>query len=220
MALTTLVLAAAFALQPTGTFHGGESVARDGERWLALQPRTNGAELVSTTVRVQHVNDVVADGPDDRTGEEVSIAGGNEDRVVLLLRGTGLRAGQVTVARPIDPPKPLSDDAIDLPLGRTASRLRMQCTGATCRLVLTTGARAQTLLSMGGRRGDEGRLELGDDASPTLLFAGDLDRDGKLDLILQTSDHYNVSRPTLYLSSQARRGELVHAVAVHDSVGC
>ena len=44
---------------------------------------------------------------------------------------------------------------------------------------------------------------LGDDASPTLLFAGDLDRDGKLDLIFDTTDHYNVRRPTLFLSSQA-----------------
>ncbi|MET0807665.1 MAG: hypothetical protein ABWX93_02785, partial [Pseudoxanthomonas sp.] len=63
-------------------------------------------------------------------------------------------------------------------------------------------------------------MSLGDDASPTLLFAGDLDRDGKLDLIFDGTDHYNVSRPTLFLSSPAGQGELLHEVARYESVGC
>jgi hypothetical protein len=61
---------------------------------------------------------------------------------------------------------------------------------------------------------------LGDDATPALLFAGDLDRDGVLDLLLDTTDHYNLSRPTLFLSSQAGTGELLREVARFVAVGC
>jgi hypothetical protein len=52
------------------------------------------------------------------------------------------------------------------------------------------------------------------------LFAGDLGRDGRLDLSLATTGHDNVGRPTLFLPSRARDGELARAVAVHSSVGC
>ena len=61
---------------------------------------------------------------------------------------------------------------------------------------------------------------LGDDASPTLLFAGDIDHDGKLDLIFDTTDHYNVRRPTLFLSSQSRPGGVILDVAHYEATGC
>jgi hypothetical protein len=86
--------------------------------------------------------------------------------------------------------------------------------------VLADGYRRQVLFALDAGRRDDGSLMLGDDASPALLFAGDLDRDGHLDLILDATDHYNVGRPTLYLSSPARDGELVRRVAVNESVGC
>ena len=83
------------------------------------------------------------------------------------------------------------------------------------------GGRAQALSRLTGYlEPGAGAISLGDDASPVLLFAGDLDRDGKLDLIFNTTDHYNVSRPTLFLSSQAKSGELLGEVAHYESVGC
>ena len=53
-----------------------------------------------------------------------------------------------------------------------------------------------------------------------LKFAGDLDGDGKLDLLIDTTHHYNLSEPTLFLSSQAKDGELVHNVASFRTTGC
>ena len=82
-------------------------------------------------------------------------------------------------------------------------------------------------------------MSLNHDASPRLLFAGDIDRDGKLDLIVDTTDHYNKSRPTLFLSSPALPdggivdggivdgvivdgviGDGVVEVAHHEAIGC
>ena len=121
-----------------------------------------------------------------------------------------------------DEPARISEAPIDLRLGDAAYRLALRCAlpGAPCRVELETGTHRQALLELAATRNEDGSLMLGDDASPALLFAGDIDRDGRLDLILDATDHYNLRRPTLYLSTQAADGELVHRVAEHEAVGC
>ena len=51
------------------------------------------------------------------------------------------------------------------------------------------------------------------DAGPTIVWAGDLDRDDKLDLLMNLSGHYAGSVLGLFLSSAAGKGELVGQVA-------
>lgn len=48
----------------------------------------------------------------------------------------------------------------------------------------------------------------------------DIDRDGLPDLIMDVSNNYNGSQPTLFLSGSAAEGKLLQAVAMHSSVGC
>jgi hypothetical protein len=59
-----------------------------------------------------------------------------------------------------------------------------------------------------------------DDQMIKILFAGDIDGDGFLDLIIDTSRHYNSTIPTLYLSKPAAGGHLVKPVGQHETVGC
>lgn len=58
------------------------------------------------------------------------------------------------------------------------------------------------------------------DAQPTLLWAGDLDGDGKLDLLLNVTMHYAHSELALFLSSRATGGELLRDVARFASGSC
>lgn len=59
------------------------------------------------------------------------------------------------------------------------------------------------------------------DECASLRWAGDIDRDGKLDLIYNLGGHYTETRLALYLSSAAKPGELVGLVARWDgSCGC
>lgn len=59
------------------------------------------------------------------------------------------------------------------------------------------------------------------DEEASLRWAGDLDRDGQLDLIYNLGGHYTDTRIALYLSSAAKPGELVGLVARWDgSCGC
>lgn len=59
-----------------------------------------------------------------------------------------------------------------------------------------------------------------DDEMTDLLWMGDIDQDGLLDLIIDTSNHYNVMEISLYLSSYASLGNSLGKVAVTGLVGC
>lgn len=231
-ALTPLLMAAALALQPPGQFHGDEPVGRDGETWLALRVTEGRATLTRTRLRVEAVEDPVGDEDGQRTGRQVSSALEPDPdapgaQVVAYLRGDGLAAGPISAARMLRRGEAghAPDDRFEF--AGAAYRIRTECSpdddgafvrSCTLRLIAPSGTE-QVLAHMPGLR-ERGVLRLGDDASPTLIFAGDLDRDGKLDLIFDLTDHYNVSRPTLLLSSRAREGELLHAVSTYESVGC
>jgi hypothetical protein len=222
--LLAFALPGAHALQPPGTFHQGEAVARHGERWLALRVQADDARLDTTRLRVNTVFDELLDAEGQATGSEV---GSDKTDVVTYLRGTGLHAGPVARARSEDTAGDSGLVAQTLTLGDKAYRLATRCEAAVpeggfmCDIALIEGERSQTLVRMTAQQ-MQGRpgLMLGDDASPHLIFAGDLDRDGKLDLVFDTTDHYNLSRPVLFLSGAAEGDELLHAVAEHSAVGC
>jgi hypothetical protein len=59
-----------------------------------------------------------------------------------------------------------------------------------------------------------------DDEMIELIFAGDMDGDAILDLIIDTSWHYNATRPANYLSRPAGNGELLKPIGGHTSAGC
>lgn len=228
--LLSFALGGAHALQPPGQFHGGEPVARHGERWFALTADADGARLTRTRLQVKTVVDQLLDVDGQATGQAVGSAGAGEN-LVTYLRGSGLHAGPVTQAVSVDSQ---GDDsglpARTLRFGGRDYRIATRCEAdrATtnlyrCSIDLIDGERRQTLVAMSGQRDAavvDGGLLLGSEASPHLIFAGDLDRDGRLDLIFDTTDHYNVSRPALFLSGAAAEGELVRMVAEYHSVGC
>lgn len=232
--LLSFALGGAHALQPPGQFHGGEPVARHGERWFALTADAGGARLTRTRLQVKTVVDELLDGEGQATGQAVSSAAAS-DALLTYLRGPGLHEGPVMQAVSTDiasngevgdsglPAQTLRFGGRDYRIATRCEADRATANMYQCSIDLIDGERRQTLVAMSGQRdatvAGSGML-LGSDASPHLIFAGDLDRDGRLDLIFDTTDHYNVSRPTLFLSGTAAEGELVRMVAEYHSVGC
>src|ERR1043165_1428 len=53
-----------------------------------------------------------------------------------------------------------------------------------------------------------------------ILFAGDIDGDGLLDLVIDTAMHDNAEVPTLYLSKPSKVDHLLEVIALHVSIGC
>ena len=231
--LLPLFLGTGFALQPPGSFHGDEPVATDGESWLGLRIDGDDAALVATVVRVRPIEDVVADdAPGQPSGREITSAQG--DAIAMYLRGPRLRAGPIERAQTLPDASETVTSLPDYPLDFRGQRHRIAAhcdpepvarvdgqAQFACRVVLDMQGRSQVLWATTGYfEPGATMLGLGDDASPNLLFAGDLDRDGKLDLLFDTTDHYNVRRPTLFLSTQAAPGELLGIAAQFQSVGC
>jgi len=58
-----------------------------------------------------------------------------------------------------------------------------------------------------------------DDKMIKILFTGGIDGDYLLDFLTDTSAHYNMRRPTLYLSKPADNNEIVKPAGAHETVG-
>ncbi len=205
-----------------GEFHGEEIAAKTGEQWLGLFVSDGEAALVFTTVRVEQFHDEIVDHePDAMTGKRVSIA--DPTAPLFLLRGADmLQPGQVATAHSEAVALTKQSD-IELELAGIKYRLNVVTKDKRrdssmflddAKLVFSSAGREQTLYALGGKGLHEA------DVSWSLLWAGDLDRDDRLDLYVQVSSHYNVTERKLFLSSQAKKKQLVRELAAFVTTGC
>lgn len=190
-----------------GQYHGDEMPVRADGDWLGLYAAGKGFEWRPIVPRFSATVDPVLDAPGEETGVEVAVPG---ESPLLLVRGVAaLKPGPVTRA--------------------SAERTRMtvgnvQPLPEGLQLVATLDEDGVYQLRLEDAQGRKQVLcaheELYDETVPTVLMAGDLDADGRLDLLIDTSNHYNLSRVTLFLSSAAGPGEWVAPVAALQTTGC
>jgi len=221
----------------TGCYHAKEVSAHTGEVWAVLYRRGENFQLVSRSIRVNPCHDPIVE-PFDKaatSGRSVSVDTDGEPLVLVHgLRSTG--------------PTPISIHSAQSPdsLGKnmaSARRGRYLAPGQHVTLIL--GRATYRLIARGGldpSRPSSDRLVIGyrltlkgpdgmsqdlavptrfaEDGMPVVLWAGDLDRDGKLDLYMDLTDHYNVHDFALFLSARAPRDMLVKKAASRRYVGC
>lgn len=219
----------------TGCHHGHEiPEGVDGE-WVGLYLRAGTFEMASHAVRVVACHDPILDAPGRETGRAVVVD--TEETPLFLVRGLGQAAAKPGAAltawperrRGLRPPgnggsrylRP--GQRLRLTLGHEEYELTAQgrydpTRPASDRLVLDYRLR---LTGSDGRSQDlQAPARFAEDGVPLLVWAGDLDRDGKLDLYMDMTNHYNVSDYVLLLSSRATKGQLVKRVASRRYVGC
>jgi len=196
----------------TGSFHGDEMPYRDGETFLTL---ADGYVLVPVGIDVEIEEDPILDHPGEKTGKRVSVAGLEEAH---LIRGRNLHPGKVTPAQPDFAELIPAAWKATFALGGRKYDLSYRCGANECTLVLTDGELSQDILTTPIDR--DGREINTYDVMHVINFAGDLDHDGRLDLIAHLSRHYNETRPTLWLSSAAKEGQLVAMTAELPTTGC
>lgn len=209
----------------TGKFHGDEIAARTGQRWLGLYIKGRSAVLRYSRIRVRTVYDDITDyGTKNKTGKQVSVASPREP-VFLVNSATMLKPGPAisVFSEKVDFNKGLERFPVKLRLGNKSYTLKVvspdknpaSCQSSSfpknARLVLVSSKTAQTLYTLD---------DCGNDPSWYLLWAGDLDRDGKLDLYVNVTQHYDFSERKLFLSSRASKGKLVKEVAAFVTGGC
>jgi hypothetical protein len=182
---------------------------RSGQEFLALTPE---CDLVPVKIQVRREHDPIVDNDGEATGKYVALPG-FEDYTVLV-RGKHLRPGKVAKATPDFVEQiPIAEKAV-ITLDGTSSTIAYRCRQRSCALVLQAEGVVQELLTV--EADHAGLLEL----AHTINFAGDLDHDGRLDLIMNASRHYNETRPTLFLSTAAKPGQLVGKAAELSMTGC
>lgn len=203
-------------LLATGEFHGEEVTAKSGERWLGLFPNGGGTELRPATLKVEAVHDLVIDEEHEKTGKKVSV--GQAQEPLLLLKGAGAwprgRVATVSMER-----RRLGNAAdLNFALGGKSYRLRVVSDDPTPSELLKRNSRL--LLTFEGTSQVLSTVQEPLEGGWSLLWAGDLDGDGRLDLYMDLSRQDNVSRRTLFLSTRARKGRLVREVAEFVTSGC
>jgi hypothetical protein len=189
-------VANAAEVQPVGLVPAGTEV-RSGERWLGLFPTEVGWQVRRTQL------DVVA-WPEGAGAFEGmwDVAAREEVQPLVLFRDLpGVRAGTVSSVSPeVD-----ADGRVLFGPSRVRPWLELEADA--------TGVQGDLVLHRNGERllvapwtATEGH--------PSLLWAGDLDGDGHLDLVLEHGRDDTV-RTSIWLSGAARAGQAVAKVAEH-----
>jgi hypothetical protein len=184
--LLALLLAASPGPAPEllvpGLYAPGEVRAVDGDPYLALC----AGRLVPVRVRVT------------RTAEGVTVAAPCEARALLrnvegLLPGP-VREASVRVRRAEARSSPFGPESLELRLGERRWRLDRIRLGSSGYRLQLHAPREQAVLY---------ECQSTDRARWELLWAGDLDRDGKLDLLVDAADAEDLSEVRLYVSRGA-----------------
>ena len=212
----------------TGIFHGDEVAAESGEKWLALVPFGNGYALKETRLGIEFVKDEIIDEDGEATAKKVFID--LDKKPLFLVRGLpGIAAGPVetAVAEPLylkignETPFKLNNDR------RYA--LRVACDENSpltvdhfgkCPLILKAQPKTQNIHDFQIYRPPGTKPVFAGDARPALIWAGDLNTDGALDLLIDVSNQYNTSALTLFLSSGPTSEALVIKAAAFITSGC
>jgi len=210
-----------------GSFHGDEVPRSAAGEWHALVPEGTRVIVRRVDVTVSLEHDAIVDADDAATGKRVAISNALKADPIVLVRGIpGLESGPIATAlidRAIDSAAP-----VPAQLGSETYRLSLRCAEAgaisgqrrqKCDLRLASGSLEQSLFVYSAFFEGEHRL-WASEFPPRIAWAGDLDGDHRIDLLVDTSDHYNVSELRLYLSSGAKAGHLVREAARFRSTGC
>lgn len=209
-----------------GMFHADEvwdNVAK--EKWLGLFWSKAGCYLAETKLKTKRVYDAIIDEEETKkTGWDVQTV--NKDSAIILIEAlsylTPHKVQEVILNKaqifPGDTLR-INYKGINYEIFATGGKKRGQGDSElfdvwNYKLYLTAtfnGAQHKSLLVAQPNF---------DDQMINLIFAGDIDGDGILDLIIDTSRHYNVTSPTIYLSRPADSGEIVKPMGAHISMGC
>lgn len=207
------------------TFHSDEIEENYGKKvWFGLFKNKGNYSLSETKVSFKRVNDPVIDETEEeKTGWEVSAE--VKDSCLILIEKLPYfidgNISNVKIPENIYPEESFkfSYKDVEYTLFATGKKKKEQSDSdwivvSNYKLYLKTivDGKETTELLVAKKSFDDQMIKV--------IFAGDLDDDNKLDLIIDTASHYNVSSPTLYLSKPAEKGKAIKPVGVFATVGC
>jgi hypothetical protein len=193
-----------------GEYHDGEAPKVPGIGWLALQMRDGRWQLVPTEISSERVKDMLLDEGEQKTGIKITSL---HEGAIAYLRLPAIKPGAVNATSVwFKKDAPHNIAANQKPLRINFNRQRYELAATSSYVYIKNGAKSTLLDELrGGEGGELNKLEL--------VWAGDLDQDGRLDLITSKSG-FNSSALCLHLSSKAPENHVVVLVDCHASTGC
>jgi hypothetical protein len=199
-----------------GSYHEEEVLARPGDIWMSLLPTADGARLLRSAIRIEKYRDELAGDPVEQsswTGKRI-VADAVPAPIFFVAPSLGLTEGPVSTtlkeARVLEIDRSVLLSGVGAPTHLTAIG-KAGGNDRACQIVLTAGAARQVLEDWG---------PCDEDGMPAVFWAGDIDRDGKLDLLADVRHHYNSNDIVLFLSSRATGAEMVGRAARFSTSGC
>lgn len=208
-----------------GGFHSDE-VPDDAAKknWIGLFKKENSYYLSPTRINTTREFDLVVD--EDSTKEKTGwmVKPLHEDSCMLLITGLSQPLNNRTVeAIPLSGNTIFPEDSMVFTFKAVKYTLF-----ATGNIVYNVGYKTSQNYRLYLRAIKNGKQitqllassPAFEDNMITIQFAGDIDGDGLPDFLIDTSNHYNVTKLTLYLSGSATEGKLLLLTGMHTSVGC
>ncbi len=209
------------AILVPGNFHGEDVPPNSGSReWLGLFEGEEGFYVSYVEPSLKRVYDSMLDVEGEKTGWKVGT--NNKDTCTLLVAGLAVNEGKVD-HYPIEDKSPLPGSSIYFEGPKVPTSLFVTGRAELVDYGLLMKEYALTLRSGKGTEDytqEFLHIEHLEETRVEILWSGDIDRDGKLDLLINTSNHYNLYQPTLYLSSRAAKGKLLRKMASFRATGC
>ena len=187
--------------------------AEPNEAWFGLYATKDGYSLMSSVIDIDAFYDLTIRDDEDVTGATRVSVRGRATPLFLITGMDTLKTGMVKTLFAGRLPLPMGS-SLEFSLDEASSYsitafggMESNAGSVVHRVELVNGSRSQLICS----------YDRTDAAVTYLLWAGDLDRDGKLDMLIDTVCDYNALGPVLFLSSIAEDGDLMNMAAQFET---
>ncbi len=191
------------------TFHEGEVYySEKSEIWFGLYNEKDTFFLKETMVNYERVNDPVLEMEDEKSG--IQITAEHNENLIILFDSSFSNMACIPLQTSLSTPLIMyPGDSVDISLSDSLNTILFTQNGFVW---IEADKKQQKLASV---------YPEGIDESLTIQWAGDLDGDTKVDLIINDIYHYNIwINYRLFLSSYAETDEIVKEVASLTGQGC
>lgn len=193
-------------------------------KWMGIFKTDSGYYIGSTKIKLSRENDAVLDEADQKTGWSVSPS--VKDTAIVLISGLDYLQSRPIISIPFKKQYILPGEHEEFICNDI--KYTLYATGTNKAELFkresynVSNYKLFIKATINGRGYNQMIVSIAtfDDAICTLTFIGDIDGDGRPDIIMDTTNDYNMERTTLYLSEPAEPGQLLKVVGWHAIVGC